>query len=73
MKKVGDMMKELGFREGANEEVTKAFIKNLIKQAYGVEVKENFARENPSAKSPAKPEQLTFDLGPMQSRPKRPA
>ena len=80
MKKVGDMMKELGFREGASEEVTKAFIKNLIRQAYGAEVKEAFTQANPSpAKSPAKtkqaseqiPAQLAFDLGPSVARPKR--
>lgn len=73
MKKIGDMMKELGFREGANEEVTKAFIKNLIKQAYGVEVKENFSRELEVSQRAGKPEQLTFDLGPISARPKRPA
>lgn len=64
MKKVGDMMKDLGFKPGASEETTKAFIKNLIRQAYGVEVKEEFAVANPPpTKGPAKPEQLTFDLG----------
>ena len=40
MKKVGELMKELGFKEGASEQVQKAFIKNLIRQAYGVEVRE---------------------------------
>lgn len=70
MKKVGELMKDLGFREGASEEVAKAFIKNLIKQAYGVEVKETFSAANPSAKSPALfiPEQLAFDLGPAFSQ-----
>ena len=72
MKKVGELMKEIGFREGASEEVAKAFIKNLIRQAYGVEVKEAFAAANPPAsKGPAKPEQLAFDLGPSAARPKR--
>ncbi len=76
MKKVGDMMKDLGFKEGASEETTKAFIKNLIRQAYGVEVKEEFAAANPTpSKGPVKPEQLAFDLGtvsgPSQSRPKK--
>ncbi len=69
MKKVGDLMKDLGFKPGASEETTKAFIKNLIRQAYGVEVKEAFTVANPSlSKGPAKPEQLAFDLGP-QSMP----
>lgn len=76
MKKVGDMMKDLGFKEGASEETTKAFIKNLIRQAYGVEVKEAFTVANPSpSKDPAKPpliglaqpEQLAFDLGTVSS------
>lgn len=71
MKKVGELMKELGFKEGASEEVTKAFIKNLIKQAYGVEVKESFAQANPPSNIPAQPQQLTFDLGPTNHRPKK--
>ncbi len=71
MKKVGDMMKDLGFKEGASEEVTKAFIKNLIRQAYGVEVKEAFAEANPNPKAPKKPEQLAFDLGQLTPRPKK--
>lgn len=66
MKKVGDLMKELGFKPGANEEVTKAFIKNLIRQAYGVEVKEAAAKElarEMTGDSPArKPEQLSFNI-----------
>lgn len=76
MKKVGDMMKDLGFKPGASEETTKAFIKNLIRQAYGVEVKEAFTVANQTpAKGPAKPEQLAFDLGsspsPSAPRPKK--
>ncbi len=76
MKKVGDMMKDLGFKEGASEETTKAFIKNLIRQAYGVEVKEAFTVSNPSpSKGPAKPEQLAFkldlDCSPSSPRPKK--
>jgi hypothetical protein len=65
MKKVGELMKELGFKPGANEEVTKAFVKNLIRQAYGVEVKEAAAKEltrELTANSPAKPEQLSFNI-----------
>jgi hypothetical protein len=33
MKKVSDIMKELGFRQQGSVEVKKAFIKNLIQQA----------------------------------------
>ena len=42
MKKVSDLMAELGFRSEGSVEVKKAFIKNLIKQANVVE--ENYDR-----------------------------
>lgn len=38
MKKVGDLMAELGFNKNAPDSVKEAFIKNLIRSAYGVEV-----------------------------------
>ena len=38
MKKVGDLMAELGFREDAPDSVKEAFIKHLIRASEGVEV-----------------------------------
>ena len=38
MKKVSDLMSELGFREDAPQSVKEAFIKHLIKAAEGIEV-----------------------------------
>ncbi|MCC6278222.1 MAG: hypothetical protein IT289_09940 [Oligoflexia bacterium] len=38
MESVKELMEKLGFREGADDAVKAAFIKNLIKQAYGVDV-----------------------------------
>jgi hypothetical protein len=38
MRKLGDLMKDLGFREEGSDEVKEAFIKNLIRAAYGTDV-----------------------------------
>lgn len=53
MKKIGDIMKEMGFREDASNSVKEAFIKNLIKSAYGVDV------ETPSEKRTKEIKKLT--------------
>ena len=39
MKKMADIMEELGFRPESSDEVKKAFVKNLIKQAHASEFK----------------------------------
>lgn len=44
MKKMGDMMAEMGFRKDAPDSVKEAFLKHLIKNATGVEL------ETPSEK-----------------------
>lgn len=66
MKRIGDIMKDLGFKEGAPEGVQKAFIKNAIREAYGAEVK-NLSDYRPQKST--KPEkkiavgqQLSFDI-----------
>jgi hypothetical protein len=46
MKKVGDLFQELGFNEKASDDVKIAFIQNLVRAAYGVNI--------PSPKSPEK-------------------
>lgn len=60
MKKIGDIMAEMGFRKDAPDSVKEAFIKHLIKSSTGVEV------ETPSEKAEKlvaeKPVQLAFNL-----------
>ena len=38
MRKLSDWMKVYGFKDGANEDVTEAFIRHLVKSAHGVDV-----------------------------------
>jgi hypothetical protein len=52
MKKIGDLMQEMGFRKDAPDSVKEAFIKHLIKSATGVEV------QTPSEKKAAQAEAL---------------
>jgi hypothetical protein len=60
MKKVGDLFQELGFNEKASDDVKIAFIKNLVRAAYGVNI--------PSPSTPEKKpkqifeEQLSFNF-----------
>jgi hypothetical protein len=61
MRKVGDLMKELGFREDGSDEVKKAFIKNLLRAAYGVEIQSSEKCQAPQTPKPARAgEQLSF-------------
>ena len=71
MKKVGQLMKEVGFNPDSSDSAKEAFIKYLIKQATGVNV------QTPSEKkaimaSPEKvvnfPVQLTFDFDESEAR-----
>jgi hypothetical protein len=55
MKKIGDLMKELGFTKNSNPETQKAFVRNLVKS-----LPENRLHKLPA---PALPEQLSFDMG----------
>ena len=48
MKKMAEIMEELGFRPEGFDEVKKAFIKNLIKEAHASE----FKRPKPEDQSP---------------------
>ncbi len=45
MKKLGDIMEDLGFRQEGSYEVKKAFIKNLIRQANEKETQRKFDQE----------------------------
>lgn len=38
MKKIADIMKEIGFNKHGSDAVKEAFVKNLIKQSYGINV-----------------------------------
>lgn len=63
MKRVGDLMKDLGFREDASEETARAFIENLIRAAAGE--RWTSSRERlpfRSATAPQQEEQLSFDF-----------
>jgi hypothetical protein len=45
MKKMAELMSELGFKPDASEDVKKAFIKNLIKQAQASEAIRTFDKK----------------------------
>lgn len=63
MRKIGDLMKELGFREDASDDVKIAFIKNLARSAYGVELPSpQKAKKKPEAKASPVGEQLSFSF-----------
>ena len=73
MKKVGDIMKEMGFRKDAPDSVKEAFIKHLIKSATGIDVEtpsekrarvasaSSKAKQKPKS-SQVQPVQLAFDF-----------
>ncbi|MEQ1721821.1 MAG: hypothetical protein ABL930_01505 [Pseudobdellovibrio sp.] len=72
MKKVGQLMKDIGFNPESSDSAKEAFIKYLIKQSAGVNV------QTPSEKkaimaSPEKfvnfPKQLAFDFDESEVRP----
>ncbi len=63
MKRVGELMKDLGFREDASEETAKAFIENLVRAATGE--KWTSSKQESRFHKPAAPhheEQLSFDF-----------
>ena len=73
MKKLGDLMKEIGFNPKGSDAVKEAFVKNLIKQAYGTHVQtpseKKIISENPgkfvslrSSEKYSDPLQMTFDF-----------
>lgn len=73
MKKIDELMKEIGFNAHGSDAVKEAFVKNLVKQAYGVHVQtpteKKIISDNPgkfvSLKSIEKysaPLQMAFDF-----------
>ncbi len=60
MKKVGDLFQELGFNEKASDDVKIAFIKNLVRAAYGVSIPGPSVPEKKPKRSVE--EQLSFNF-----------
>lgn len=68
MKKIGNLMQELGFNKNAPDSVKEAFIKHLIKASTGASVttpsEKKEIQENPERIVQFKtPQQLSFDFG----------
>ncbi len=65
MKKVGQMMQDLGFNKDSSDSAKEAFIKYLMKQSTGHDVitptEKRIIAENPQ-KIVSFPKQLTFDF-----------
>lgn len=57
MKKMSDIMAEMGFRQEASDSVKEAFIKHLIKNATGVEI------QTPTEKRIEQREKIKEELG----------
>lgn len=63
MKKLGDLMKELGFNPNASAGAQEAFLKHLVRQAYGQEIAiQARPKRNSDSCSLQSPEQLSFDI-----------
>lgn len=59
MKKMAEIMEELGFRPEGSDEVKKAFIKNLIKQAHASEyTRPKIDKETDKVVEPVKPKDV---------------
>lgn len=76
MKKIGELMQEIGFNKNAPDSVKEAFIKHLIKASTGVHVatpsESREVRENPDKIVALKsiPQQLSFEFLGEETRPK---
>jgi hypothetical protein len=63
MKKLGDLMKELGFNPTSAPGAQEAFLKNMIREAYGAEIPTHDSQhQRRSSEGKKKNEQLSFDL-----------
>ena len=62
MRRIGDVMKELGFNKESDEDTQKAFIRHLIKAANVSQ----FQRK--SNKMQIEPQQLSFDFAAAEER-----
>ena len=71
MKKIGDIMTEMGFRKDAPDSVKEAFIKHLIHAATGVVVKTPSEKREPKKSEDKNPIQLSFNFDQDQGRTKQ--
>ncbi len=63
MKRIGQLMEEIGFRKDAPDSVKKAFLQHLLQQASGAPVDHgNLSSSQKSQQHSAQPEQLSFDF-----------
>lgn len=63
MKRIGQLMEEIGFRKEAPDSVKKAFLEHLLQQASGAPVdQKNLSSTEKSQQHSAQPQQLAFDL-----------
>lgn len=63
MKKLGVLMRELGFNPQASKGAQEAFIKNMIREAYGIDMPTPTERKTAqSGPAPKTNEQLSFNL-----------
>jgi hypothetical protein len=62
MKRVGDLMKDLGFKEDASEDTARAFIENLVRAANGERWSSKEILPSRKHKAPQQGEQLSFDI-----------
>ncbi len=60
VKKVGDIFQELGFNADASDDVKIAFIKNLVKAAYGADIPG--PKKLKTVNAPKAIDQLSFDF-----------
>nr|WP_295904235.1 hypothetical protein [uncultured Bdellovibrio sp.] len=74
MKKIGNLMEELGFNKNAPDSVKEAFIKHLIKASTGVNVttpseKKEIAENPQRVVKLTSPQQLSFDFSEENPKP----
>lgn len=63
MKRIGQLMEEIGFRKDAPESVKKAFLEHLFQQASGVPVdQKNLSLPEKEQQHSVPPVQLAFDF-----------
>lgn len=63
VKRVGDLMKEIGFKEEASEETARAFIENLVRVATGERwTSSKQVPRKRSVEAPQHEDQLSFDF-----------
>ena len=70
MKKVGDLMSEMGFRAEAPDSLKEAFVRHLIKAATGLAVEPGPHEKKELLREKKEPVQLSFDFASLKSSTK---